>query len=48
MLVPGQFELTHTIQLDLWGNEEDLFVSRLHPQRQHLPAHVYLFIAHLH
>ncbi len=29
-LFPGRFDLTHTVQLDLWGNEEELFVSRLY------------------
>ena len=28
-LFPGRFNLAQTGQLDLWGNEEDLFVSRL-------------------
>lgn len=29
-LFPGQFNLTNTFQLDLWGSEDDLFVSRLY------------------
>jgi len=28
-LFPGRFDLSGTVQLDLWGNEEELFVSRL-------------------
>ena len=29
-LFPGRFNLPQSDQLDLWGNEEDLFVSRLY------------------
>ena len=29
-LFPGQFNLAQSVQLDLWGNEEDLFVSRFY------------------
>lgn len=29
-LFPGRFNFTHTAQVDLWGNEEDLFMSRLY------------------
>ena len=29
-LFPGRFNLAQSVQLDLWGNEEDLFVSRLY------------------
>ena len=28
-LFPGRFNLAQSLQLDLWGNNEDLFVSRL-------------------
>ena len=45
-LFPGQFNLAQSVQLDLWGNEEDLFVSTL-PYRLPLPAHAHLLIAHL-
>lgn len=29
-LFPGRFNLAQSVQLDLWGNDEDLFVSRLY------------------
>jgi len=38
-LFPGRLNVTQTAQVDLWGNEEDLFVSRLILLwRQHTPA----------
>ena len=44
-LFPGRFNLAQSVKLDLWGNEEYLFVSR--PWRHPLLAHVYLLIARL-
>lgn len=47
-LFPGRLNVTQTAQVDLWGNEEDLFVSRLYSsletaytsnyQSRHCPA----------
>jgi hypothetical protein len=30
-LFPGRFELSERNKVDLWGNEEEMFVSKLYP-----------------